>query len=104
MVVVWWVCYWCFFFFKQKTAYEMRISNWSSDVALPIWDWHGAQRTASWLAGASRTEGSGLSDAEFWYAAAAKLLAPLLFAATTSGRTISDVEIGRASCRERVCQ
>src|SRR3546814_7381604 len=25
------VCYW-FFFFKQKTAYEMRISDWSSDV------------------------------------------------------------------------
>src|SRR3546814_8170740 len=32
-------CYWslvcvcnCFFFFKQKTAYEMRISDWSSDV------------------------------------------------------------------------
>src|SRR3546814_939984 len=30
--------YWCesgcttFFFFKQKTAYEMRISDWSSDV------------------------------------------------------------------------
>src|SRR3546814_3879906 len=22
----------CFFFFKQKTAYEMRISGWSSDV------------------------------------------------------------------------
>src|SRR3546814_6599989 len=35
------MCYWClilsvlsffFFFFKQKTAYEMRISDWSSDV------------------------------------------------------------------------
>src|SRR3546814_9307254 len=33
------VLYWCFvlscgvfFFFKQKTAYEMRISDWSSDV------------------------------------------------------------------------
>src|SRR3546814_8429056 len=29
------VCFvWCvfFFFFKQKTAYEMRISDWSSDV------------------------------------------------------------------------
>src|SRR3546814_7167067 len=26
----------CVFFFKQKTAYEMRISDWSSDVALPI--------------------------------------------------------------------
>src|SRR3546814_19853925 len=30
----------CFFFFKQKTAYEMRISDWSSDVCssdLPCW-------------------------------------------------------------------
>src|SRR3546814_6680724 len=30
-----WLCagvYLCFFFFKQKTAYEMRISDWSSDV------------------------------------------------------------------------
>src|SRR3546814_3930493 len=24
--------YYAFFFFKQKTAYEMRISDWSSDV------------------------------------------------------------------------
>src|SRR3546814_20612925 len=29
-LVVYWLCY--FFFFKQKTAYEMRISDWSSDV------------------------------------------------------------------------
>src|SRR3546814_19742300 len=26
------LCVFCFFFFKQKTAYEMRISDWSSDV------------------------------------------------------------------------
>src|SRR3546814_19097201 len=26
------ICVICFFFFKQKTAYEMRISDWSSDV------------------------------------------------------------------------
>src|SRR3546814_7798309 len=26
-----------FFFFKQKTAYEMRISDWSSTCALPIY-------------------------------------------------------------------
>src|SRR3546814_9870996 len=26
------VCIWFLFFFKQKTAYEMRISDWSSDV------------------------------------------------------------------------
>src|SRR3546814_21151412 len=38
------VCCFCFlsffFFFKQKTAYEMRISDWSSDVCssdLPCW-------------------------------------------------------------------
>src|SRR3546814_4055466 len=29
----WWMVEWvCFFFFKQKTAYELRISDWSSDV------------------------------------------------------------------------
>src|SRR3546814_20478239 len=26
------ICCVCFFFFKQKTAYELRISDWSSDV------------------------------------------------------------------------
>src|SRR3546814_13127027 len=26
------MAFFCFFFFKQKTAYEMRISDWSSDV------------------------------------------------------------------------
>src|SRR3546814_6186678 len=26
------LCFLFFFFFKQKTAYEMRISDWSSDV------------------------------------------------------------------------
>src|SRR3546814_6621874 len=31
MIVFLIVCI-CFFFFKQKTAYEMRISDWSSDV------------------------------------------------------------------------
>src|SRR3546814_12303679 len=28
------------FFFKQKTAYEMRISDWSSTCALPIYRLH----------------------------------------------------------------
>src|SRR3546814_15622181 len=38
------VCVLCFFFFKQKTAYEMRISDWSSDVCSS--DLHG-KRDAS---------------------------------------------------------
>src|SRR3546814_8217869 len=29
---MWCGCFVLFFFFKQKTAYEMRISDWSSDV------------------------------------------------------------------------
>src|SRR3546814_5229038 len=32
MMCVFIMCLYCFFFFKQKTAYEMRISDWSSDV------------------------------------------------------------------------
>src|SRR3546814_19227894 len=34
----------CLFFFKQKTAYEMRISDWSSDVCSS--DLDGQDRTA----------------------------------------------------------
>src|SRR3546814_7458930 len=30
--IAWLYCRIFFFFFKQKTAYEMRISDWSSDV------------------------------------------------------------------------
>src|SRR3546814_20511621 len=32
VVAVWYLVRFRFFFFKQKTAYEMRISDWSSDV------------------------------------------------------------------------
>src|SRR3546814_11225411 len=35
MLMYWFICLsfvFVFFFFKQKTAYEMRISDWSSDV------------------------------------------------------------------------
>src|SRR3546814_9681122 len=31
-MIIWCVVRVCVFFFKQKTAYEMRISDWSSDV------------------------------------------------------------------------
>src|SRR3546814_9515518 len=31
-IIIFSACYFCVFFFKQKTAYEMRISDWSSDV------------------------------------------------------------------------
>src|SRR3546814_3961051 len=38
-----------FFFFKQKTAYEMRISDWSSDVcSSDLWGRHSLESAASW--------------------------------------------------------
>src|SRR3546814_5580137 len=44
MDICFFVC--LFFFFKQKTAYEMRISDWSSDVCSS--DLAAAERTAEW--------------------------------------------------------
>src|SRR3546814_14734149 len=32
MIVLYWLVFDSFFFFKQKPAYELRISDWSSDV------------------------------------------------------------------------
>src|SRR3546814_13831321 len=37
------------FFFKQKTAYEMRISDWSSDVCLPIFFPTADRQTSVWV-------------------------------------------------------
>jgi type IV secretion system protein VirD4 len=53
--------------------------------------WAGAKRVAAGLCATARTSAGGLSDADFWYSAAAKLLAPLLFAAASSGGSMSDV-------------
>src|SRR3546814_3600814 len=55
----------CVCFFKQKTAYEMRISDWSSDVCssdlgypmLVNYGWDAARSTPS-----SYTRGRGLGD------------------------------------------
>ncbi len=54
-------------------------------------DWRGALRVASWLCGAARLGSGGLQDSAFWYAAAEKLLAPLLWAAAVSGGEIGHV-------------
>src|SRR3546814_3745751 len=43
-----------FFFFKQKTAYEMRISDWSSDVCssdLRLSDYSNTGTSTTWKAG-----------------------------------------------------
>src|SRR3546814_6905550 len=71
-----------FFFFKQKTAYEMRISDWSSDVC------------SSDLVGRYRLHLPRASDAQRGDQGS-----------RDGGDGQADPhQIGRASCRERVCQ
>src|SRR3546814_3604449 len=95
---------WFCFFFKQKTAYEMRISDWSSDVCSSdlLGDVHqtldprlqlhegavvGDVGDAALEAGADRmlALGAGADDAVGWADDPAE-------------------EIGRASCWASVCQ
>src|SRR3546814_1587914 len=46
-IVMFCCSFFCFFFFKQKTAYEMRISDWSSDVcSSDLLEFSGDEETA----------------------------------------------------------
>src|SRR3546814_7384422 len=87
-----------FFFFKQKTAYEMRISDWSSDVCssdlLLIADTVG-------VADDSLTRSTGDNATRLTLDGAVDGLKAGRWVIVEGQR--SD-EIGRASCRERVCQ
>src|SRR3546814_4683084 len=80
------------FFFKQKTAYEMRISDWSSDVCSS--DLRELQRRVdeARLAIGRERNRPALTNAN-----AESLVAQ-------SFRDSLSTKIGRASCRERVCQ
>src|SRR3546814_10901062 len=76
-----------FFFFKQKTAYEMRISDWSSDVCSS--DLYKVGKFP--MMANSRAKTNRDTDGFVKVIADAK-----------TDRVLG--EIGRASCRERVCQ
>src|SRR3546814_1375483 len=106
-----------FFFFKQKTAYEMRISDWSSDVCssdlaqLNFYNWDtyiGETTLDDFKESAGISVKMDLFDSN-----------DVLFAKFRAGNPGYDVivpsndfvermvqanKIGRASCRERVCQ
>ena len=64
-------------------------TSWSPLPASATWP--GARRMAAALAEGGRQRAGTMEDAAFWYAAAAKLLAPLLFAAATGARPLDDV-------------
>src|SRR3546814_6419207 len=88
-----------FFFFKQKTAYEMRISDWSSDVCSSDLDPDGAgsrdTRAVRQLQALRRPE-SDPGGAE-----GRRLLRP---ARAGPGPDANGPELGRDACRERVWQ
>ena len=63
-------------------------SQWSPLAACT--DWRRAARVAADLCEAAKADGT-TADGEFWYATAAKLLAPLLLAAALDGRAMADV-------------
>jgi type IV secretion system protein VirD4 len=76
---------WCV---DPSAATGVPASTWSP---LPgCAEWRRATRIAADLCEAARADGT-TPDGEFWYATAAKLLAPLLFAAAREGRTMADV-------------
>src|SRR3546814_6107662 len=93
-----WVVSDSFFFFKQKTAYEMRISDWSSDVC-----------SSDLLAAGEGSRLQALTTTASGVAVPKQFCslgggASLLHDALMRARVIAPPEIGRASCRERVCQ
>src|SRR3546814_4289394 len=81
------VCSWrSIFFFKQKTAYGMRISDWSSDVC------------SSDLAAVNQAQ----LNLDY-----TRVTAPVSGRMGRHEVSVGNLvmgEIGRASCRERVCQ
>src|SRR3546814_9404852 len=92
-----------FFFFKQKTAYEMRISDWSSDVCSSDL---GTTFTVSVDGNGSAVHVTeGLVEVGAFSGPEKLMLHPGQTGSISSkpGSKLQS-EIGRASCRERVCQ
>src|SRR3546814_4921562 len=111
--------YLCFFFFKQKTAYEMRISDWSSDVCssdlISFIERVGKRRALDKADVVAARQ--FLETLEIIMLADRQFQRPMFIGQQrighldVAGREIglelileAAGKIGRASCRERVCQ
>src|SRR3546814_3334962 len=92
-----------FFFFKQKTAYEMRISDWSSDVCSSDLMRVSPFAVVPNRIGDSRAIGA-LASRGRGRTSAGTALARKPGEGSNAVAPHRDEEIGRASCRERVCQ
>lgn len=74
--------------FDPTGATGLPTAAWSPVAASTTWE--GARRTAARLLGLDQSDG-GSSDERFWRPAAARYLAPLLFAASRAHLTMGDV-------------
>src|SRR3546814_8246928 len=102
-----------FFFFKQKTSYEMRISDWSSDVCSSdlfrqfIIHWvREAKRQVQHCAFCLRLV-TNTDQLELALEALAYALDHVVYQRTSGTSHCASLliaQIGRAACRERVCQ
>src|SRR3546814_6878731 len=98
-----------FCFFKQKTAYEMRISDWSSDVcSSDLIDAAVSEHAVAKIRDAiprvkTQAPVATIGAEQIEDAAAKRIIHVDAFTVTTQAR-LGDTQIGRASCRERVCQ
>src|SRR3546814_4400689 len=97
------------FFFKQKTAYEMRISDWSSDVCSSYLK-HRLGFPAAYGADAravSAATGAFVNDDPVCLQATGFVLSPegrivtAVYSTRAIGRLLPPDEIGRAPCMER---
>src|SRR3546814_10893617 len=92
----------CIFFFKQKTAYEMRISDWSSDVCssdLPQGTLYGRSSLGG-VVNINFNRPTHKNETSFNLEAGNYAL---LHLTAVQNLSLTD-KIGRASCRESVCQ
>src|SRR3546814_8188115 len=99
------LCFFFVFFFKQKTAYEMRISDWSSDVCSSdlVKPCYAVDKTVDLShAGVALFQMSFQDLVDILRDLRNQLIVLILRKDNQDIRGLG--KIGRASCRERVCQ
>src|SRR3546814_1219147 len=98
------VSFFSFFFFKQKTAYEMRISDWSSDVCSSDL----AERPGRHAHAERGNDRLGRCCAQPLAPTLRVVADPATFCVANGvpggPQAVAGRKIGRAACRERVCQ
>src|SRR3546814_3742307 len=95
-------CGYSFFFFKQKTAYEVRISDWSSDVCSSDLLPHVVVEIGLVTHREPDAVDELFLELRFTQSVPVGVRSSHIY--SSSEYVVEPIKIGRASCRERVCQ